>query len=190
MEALEIPTGGSSPRTAWLRIVGLSTGAAVLYGIVHDQVTVRICREYFSVFHPRILDTDDPSLLALFWGVFATWWAGAVLGGILAAAARAGARPRTDPAELAEPVGVLLLAMAGAAAAAGIVGRALARSGAVIVWPPDLAARIPEAEHVNFLTCLWIHNASYAAGFLGGGFLAWRTWRRRAGAPRPPEVTA
>jgi len=164
------------PRAA---IVGIAAGGAVAYGVVHDQVTIRICLEYFTVFHPRLVDTEDPTLLALFWGVAATWWFGAGLGVVLAAAGRAGSRPRVAPRALVAPVGGLLLVMAGTAAVAGIAGAALASAGAIRVFPPDLAAAIPKERHVAFLSCLWIHNASYLVGFLGGVRLAWRTWRLR-----------
>ena len=45
-----------------LQIVLLGTGAAVLYGVVHDQVTVRICLEYFTRAHPAIFPTSSPVL--------------------------------------------------------------------------------------------------------------------------------
>jgi hypothetical protein len=54
--------------------------AAVLYGIVHDMFTAHLCVEYFSVFHPPVFNTDSPTLLALGWGVIATWWAGGIIG--------------------------------------------------------------------------------------------------------------
>ena len=50
--------------------------AAVLYGIIHDQFTARICIEYFTIFHPPILHTQSPTLLAIGWGILATWWVG------------------------------------------------------------------------------------------------------------------
>ena len=41
----------------------LSIAAAVTYGIVHDQVTARVCVEYFTIGHPSILGgTQDPTL--------------------------------------------------------------------------------------------------------------------------------
>jgi hypothetical protein len=56
-----------------IKIILTCVVAAVLYGIVHDQVTARICVEYFLVFHPPIFPTQSPTLLALGWGVIATW---------------------------------------------------------------------------------------------------------------------
>jgi len=71
-------------------IVLRSVFAAVLYGVVHDQITVRVCLEYFTVGHPRIFDTENPTLLGLAWGIVATWWMGLLLEVPLAIAARAG----------------------------------------------------------------------------------------------------
>ena len=170
MAAADLPQGAA--------IAALSVGASVAYGVLHDQVTIRICLEYFTEFHPFLVATRDPTLLAAAWGVAATWWAGALIGVALAIAARAGDAPPRSARDLIRPVGGLLLAMAATAALAGIVGRVLASAGLVQVHP-YWEARIPESEHVDFLTALWIHNGSYLAGFVGGVVLAVRTWRAR-----------
>jgi hypothetical protein len=49
-----------------------------------DLVTANVAVAYFSVHHPRIIDTQNPWLLALIWGVAASWWFG-LIGGILVA---------------------------------------------------------------------------------------------------------
>jgi len=67
-----------------LKIVFASIAAAILYGIVHDQFTARICVEYFTVFHPPVFATRSPTLLGIGWGIIATWWVGALLGLVLA----------------------------------------------------------------------------------------------------------
>ena len=164
-----------------LKIVGLAVLGAVLYGIVHDQVTVRICLEYFTEFHPFLVPTQDPTLLALAWGVAATWWVGLPLGLLLAAAARLGRRPKLAARDLLRPVLVLLGVMGAFALLAGVVGYLLGRSGAIVV-APRLADAIPGARHAAFLACLWAHNASYLVGAVGGLVLVVRTWRRRGRA--------
>lgn len=60
-----------------LKIAATCVLAAILYGIIHDQFTARICIEYFTVFHPPIFDTQSPMLLGIGWGIIATWWVGA-----------------------------------------------------------------------------------------------------------------
>src|SRR5258705_9772894 len=111
----------------FLRIVGLGLGAAIGYGIVHDQITARICVEYFTVGHPPLISSTSPTLLALAWGVAATWWVGLPLGLGLAVAARAGTRPKVGAAAVAPSVLVLLGIMASCALMAGLTGYLLAR---------------------------------------------------------------
>jgi hypothetical protein len=164
---------------AALRIVILATLAAITYGIVHDQVTARICVEYFTIGHPPIFGTTtSPTLLGLGWGIVATWWVGLPLGLLLAFIARIGARPKLTARDLQRPLLVLLLAMAACALLAGIVGGVLASQGKVWLTPP-MSAMVPPERHVRFLIDLWAHSASYAAGILGGLVLMIWTWRRR-----------
>ena len=55
----------------WLKIIGLGVVGAVAYGIAHDNVTARVCVEYFTIGHVPIFGTENPTLLALGWGVLA-----------------------------------------------------------------------------------------------------------------------
>ena len=61
-------------------VILLCIGSAICYGIVHDQITARICVEYFIIGHPPVFGTDSPTLLGLGWGVIASWWVGLILG--------------------------------------------------------------------------------------------------------------
>ena len=161
-----------------LRIVLTSIAAAVVYGIVHDQFTAHICVEYFSVFHPPVFPTSSPTLLALGWGVVATWWMGAFLGVLLALAARAGSRRKLGSSELLRPISKLLLIMGFLAAFAGLTGYVLAIRG-VIAPPRWVASVLPPAKHARFMADWWAHNASYLFGFLGGIALCVVTIRKR-----------
>ena len=158
-----------------LGIVLMSIGAAVIYGVVHDQITARICIEYFTIGHPPIFGTNDPTLLGLGWGVIATWWAGLLMGIPLAIAARAGTRPPRSTGSLIKPISNLLLIMASTAFIAGVTGWILATSGAVFLVGP-IASDVPTDRHVPFLVDLWAHSASYLCGFLGGVVLCIRVW--------------
>ena len=64
----------------FIKILFFSVVAAIFYGILHDQVTAHICVEYFSIAHPPVFTTNSPFLLALGWGIIATWWVGLPLG--------------------------------------------------------------------------------------------------------------
>jgi hypothetical protein len=162
-----------------LRIVLLCTAAAVLYGLVQDQVTARVCVEYFTIGHPKIVDSTDPTVLGLAWGVAATWWFGASLGLALALCARLGSRPPLSWRELVRPVAWLLVGIGVAALAAGLVGWRLASAGQVRLVAP-LSDSVPRDRHVAFLADLWAHLAAYGAGLVGAIALCVLTARRRA----------
>jgi hypothetical protein len=148
-------------------IVLLCVLAAILYGIVHDQITARVCAEYFTIGHPPVIATDDPTLLGIGWGVLATWWVGLLLGVALAVAARAGSRPKLVPSQLVRPIAMMLVIVGALALFAGLAGHWLGECGRVRLHEP-LASRVPLQKHVAFVTALWAHSASYVGGFVGG----------------------
>lgn len=166
-----------------IRIVLFATLAAIVYGIAHDQVTARLCVEYFTIAHPPVFPTESPFLLALGWGIIATWWVGLALGIGLAAAARLGPGAKLALGELRRPIVLVMIGSAMAASLAGICGAVLVGAGAVSL-PGDWATVIPPDKHVAFAAVAWAHAASYAAGGLGGLVVIGRAIRRRL-QPRP-----
>lgn len=74
----------------FLRIVMLGVGGAVVYGILQDQITVRLCPEYFTIAHLPISGISNLSLLGTIWGFLGSWWAGLIAGTALALCAVAG----------------------------------------------------------------------------------------------------
>lgn len=161
-----------------LKIVLLCIVSAVLYGILHDLVTTRVCVEYFTIGHPPIFHTDSPTLLALGWGVVATWWAGLILSLPAILVSRLGSWPKFDARHWVRPIAYLLIVMACASLLAGIAGYFTARSGGVRLTG-RLAARVPTDRHVAFLADLWAHNTAYGVGFVGGLVLCnWVVLRR------------
>jgi hypothetical protein len=175
-----------------LKIIALTIGAAVVYGVLHDQVTARVCVEYFTVAHPPVFGgLTSPTLLAFAWGVIATWWAGAYVGVPLAIASRLGAWPKVAARDLARPLAGLFVAMAISAFAYGIVGwrRALADT--------QLRASVGEfvlPDHAAAFVAVWFaHSASYSVGFIGGVvlwlYIVITRWRRGARAgPSNDEI--
>lgn len=79
-----------------VQFILFSTAAAVVYGVAHDLVTAHLWLPYFTVHHPRLVASDSPIVLALLWGVVATWWVGAIGGALLAAANSVGTAPSLD----------------------------------------------------------------------------------------------
>jgi len=153
-----------------IAIVFLCVVMAVIYGIIHDQITARICVEYFTVAHPPIFGTDDPTLLGLGWGVVATWWVGVLLGLPLAAISRLGPWPKRSVQSLIKLLTILMVTSGVVAFIGGTVGGSMARGGSLTLsgWLTDA---IPHEKHVAFITDACAHTASYAAGFLGGGII-------------------
>lgn len=143
--------------------------AAIVYGIIHDQITARICVEYFTIGHVPI-GTDSPTLLGLAWGIIATWWFGLFLGVLLAVAARAGRLPKSTARDLRVPVARLMLCCFALALCAGLVGYLLAQQK--VIWLSSyLASAVPPHKHSRFLADLWIHNTSYLSGGIGAVIL-------------------
>ncbi|NLS96501.1 MAG: hypothetical protein GXX96_30555 [Planctomycetaceae bacterium] len=160
-------------------IIALCISACFVYGILHDQVTARICVEYFTIGHPPLIASDSPTLLGVAWGIAGTWWVGLFLGLSLAAAARAGGWPKFSVRRLLRPVALVMLFAAACALVFGGIGFVLASSGTVFLVEP-FATNVPAEHHVAFLTDLWAHTASYISGFLGGAIACYVVLRDRA----------
>ena len=156
----------------WLQFVVLGIVAACVYGIVHDQVTARVCVEYFTLGHAPLFATESPTLLGIGWGVVASWWGGAILGLGLAAAARSGNRPKVDANEMVRPVFCLLVVMATSAILAGISGYWLAITGRIQLTG-RIALDVPSEKHPYFLADMWAQatwSDSWGAGYSLSGF--------------------
>jgi hypothetical protein len=77
------------------RIILTSILAAIVFGTAHDLATAHYSPAYFlPPHHIQIVDTQSPILLALIWGVLATFWVGAGLGALLAVTGRWGKWPK------------------------------------------------------------------------------------------------
>ena len=159
--------------------------ASISYGVIHDQITSRLCIEYFTVAHPRLFSTNSPTLLALCWGVAATIGLGLLLGFVLSMVAHAGNQGPLDFTRLLGPVRRLLTAMALSAMAAGICGYWLAKHG-IVSMPSDFAAAIPRERHLQFMAVSFAHASSYLVGLVGSARLVFRVWTARG---RPVAIS-
>src|SRR5215467_8644792 len=150
-----------------LKIIFACIAGAIIYGIVHDQITARICIEYFTVFHPPVFVTQSPTLLGLGWGIIATWWVGLLLGLLLALSARAGSRPKLSAAQQIRPIARLLLVTACCALIGGLTGFVLTSHG-FFAEPDWIAPPLVSSSYPAFVADWCAHSASYASGFVGG----------------------
>jgi hypothetical protein len=169
-------------------IVLLCIAGAVAYAIIHDNITARLCIEYFTVGHRRAFRSDSPTLHALHWGVVATWWVGLGLGIVVACAARLGPREALAPREIVRPLLRTLMwlgAIAGMAASAMYV---FTDSGQhQFHLPGPMFDRIPRDKHWAFAVCWASHVTSYYAGGAFALFLAIRRYRSRRSASSPGQ---
>ena len=162
----------------WLKIILLCIVSAVVYGILHDQVTARVCVEYFTIGHPPVFNTDSPTLLAFGWGTIATWWVGFILGIPAALVSRLRSWPKFDAAHLVRPIACLQLTTALVSLLAGIAGYFLAKNG-LIRLAGDLGSLLPADKHVVLVADGAAHLAAYGVGFVGGIVLCFWVWIRR-----------
>ena len=160
------------------QIILLSILAACFYGVVHDQITARVCIEYFTIAHPPLFHTTSPTVLALCWGVAATAGIGAILGVVLAFVSQSRGNAPCSVAQLARLILLLLIIMGAGAFTAGITGYELSRQGFISI-PASLAAVIPAQQHDHFMAVWFAHCASYLIGLSGGALLCFRIWQIR-----------
>jgi hypothetical protein len=159
------------------RVTAFSVAAAIVYGIIHDMITAHVCVEYFTIAHPLLLPTENPILLAMAWGVVATWWVGFLLGLSLSLAALVGPRPLAlrdlRPSIIWLMITAFLVAIAG-----GIVGAALGMLSQFPLTEP-WNALLPREKWVPFAFDAWAHLASYLAAYMGGLLVVAMTVIRR-----------
>jgi hypothetical protein len=153
-----------------VKIVLLCVLGAVLYGLVHDQITARVCQEYFTLGHttPAFVPRN-PTALGLFWGVAATWWMGLLIGLPLAGAMRLGKLPPLSEKWLLPRLVRLLLTML-AVALTGLTLALFADMGGFLpaTWKALVPGGVPEERTGRFVADGVAHNLSYGVGYFGG----------------------
>ncbi len=65
-----------------LGFLGFTVLVAALFGIAHDLVTAHVAVEYFTEHHVEVVPSQSPVVMALIWGVRATFVVG-MLGAVL-----------------------------------------------------------------------------------------------------------
>jgi hypothetical protein len=180
------------------KICAGTIGAACIYGIANDQVTARVCPEYFTKgflkrnisglrdgLLKKALSSQSPTTLGFSWGVCATWWMGALISLPVIAASRLGSAPKLNWQQLAKPAAAALVFMGASSAIAGTVGykKACSQTGPLnssgelhipffpIHQTDDLSIVMQDVpvEKTNlFIADDCAHNVAYASGVLAG----------------------
>lgn len=147
-------------------------GAAIagIYGIVHDQVTVRLGVEYFTKFKLLQFHYLDPAapihFTAVKIGFLATWWVGFFAGWFMARITLPHEPWPQAARRSARGVGLMILtAVLAALIAAAIAPRTLADSR-LPGWE-DMLTSFAIEDSLAFILVGYIHNASYLGGLIG-----------------------
>ena len=153
-------------------IAFICTLVLVSYGLVHNQVTIRLSPEYFTLAHPPILSTSSVTLLALAWGILTSVLAGIPFGFLVASASCHGRRlPPIGLSFLRRRLAYLWIGMAIGATLSALGGFFLAQAG-VLTLPPDLADLIEPRRHARFLAVGQIPGRTCASRGLVQGAIA------------------
>jgi hypothetical protein len=165
-----------------------SVGAAVLYGILNDQVTIRVCKEYFTHgFHKLMLDdypdnflkrhflqSNSATKLAIGWGIFGTYDLGKYLATGMLAATRIplGSIPRLSIKDLILPTTIAFSGVGLACLAKGLYGYRKAAKMTEeelnnAINCPDLKNSSPATKR-KFIANAYAHDAAFSAGACAG----------------------
>jgi hypothetical protein len=163
------------------RILQLTILAEVLYGMLQDQASVRLCKEYFTLGHPPIPGVEDATLLGILWGFLGSWWGGAMLGVAAGLSARLGSAPKLRVQALFLPVGLLLLVQAAVTLTWGwLAARQVEQPGFQLGEP--WFSGIPAEQQARFYIVACMHQGTYLSAVVGSvlvcAWLGLQRWRR------------
>lgn len=162
----------------FLKIIISSVLLAITYGILHDLVTAHLCVEYFTVGHPKIIESESPIALAFLWGTIASWWVGLPMGMLIACFSQLGSASPLSFQEVLRMIVQLLLIMFGFALVAGIIGFILSETNCIYLVP-RLADRMEPSQYSKFLAAGWAHITSYIIGVIGTIVLCRKIYLKR-----------
>ena len=165
----------------WLQLFSIGLLTTVTYGVINNQVTARICIEFFDLFPLRIAN-DSPTAIATAYGIWSTWWLGVFFGGLMATVGRVGRLPKIAPATIARPVGLVLSGVATTAAVFGVAGYFLYSSTPWNTLPQDIRAAIPPDKVWAFFVVNSAHSGAYVSGVAGALILCYWMHSERVAA--------
>jgi hypothetical protein len=151
--------------------------------MAQDQVSARLCPEYFTIGHPPIEGLSDPTLLGISWGFLGGWPGGLLFGIPVALAATLGRLPALTASQLVRPVLAVLAAVAlgtGVAGASAWYNADICDIGLGETW-----SAVPAPRRRAFFVVACAHFATYLSAALGAvGLCAWIVRRRTMDARR------
>jgi hypothetical protein len=148
-----------------LALLGIALLAG--YGMLQDQVSARLCPEYFTVFHNPIPGVADPTLLGVLWGFLGAWWGGLIMGYAAGLTATLGTKnPPLGACELVWPMAAVVAGTAAVTALCGVSVHIHAEAMQVQL-PAYFERDVPAERHRGLLVVSCYHLAAYAAAVVG-----------------------
>jgi hypothetical protein len=164
----------------FLAVVLGSVGLACVLGICVDLVTANVAVEYFTVHHPRIVETERPWVLAIVWGIGASWWFGAISGALVGVINHR----RQQPLPLAR----ILKWVAIACFVLWLIMIAILISIFLFARTIPEEKRRPTFESDRRLMAVALaHQFEYVFGAVAFLIIAFKTWRANSGPAQSPR---
>lgn len=159
------------------RIVLECTLLSCVAGIAMDMVTAHVAVEYFTIHHPKVVESTSPIVMALVWGIGASWWFGAICGGVLAVVNQRRSFPLS--------VAAVRSRMIAACAVLWAVLMSILASVYVLLGLAPLK-RTPTFDHDRRLMAVAVtHMTEYVLGAVALVVVASLVWRAKASGERP-----
>lgn len=193
----------------FLKIFCLCVAGACVFGIALDQVTTRICFEYFSEgVHKIMIEGSwleqflrrypgNCTVWAIAWGIYASWWVGAILGVFLGLASTVGPWPCLSFGRCTVFAVACWLLTSLTVACLGVLNKSyyldtISKRDVVTICnqfgfrvadSPDKLTEALEQTGRRYLLCGYITNTAYTYGELYGVCLValavgWRAYMR------------
>lgn len=162
------------------RAMLLGVGFLSCFGMTMDQLSARLCPEYFTVLHPPIPNLTDPTLLGIAWGYLGSWWGGAVMGYVMGIVATAGTKH--PPVSLRQLVVPMLCIVAITVVGTLITGVAVWRHTEMLEvrFADWLDRAVPPERQRNAFIVANYHFAAYASAIVASVVMIVRVGIKRS----------
>jgi hypothetical protein len=136
------------------------------YAMLQDQVSARLCPEYFTVLHNPINGLTNPTLLGITWGFLGSWWGGALLGYGAGLASTLGRNPPMTVKQLLKPMLCVIAFVTACTAFTGISVAMNADGFSISINVLSIEAIPIQRRTMAFIVATY-HLVAYASSVVG-----------------------